>query len=97
MINEEKLQALLKKENREEELVSYIKYLIGEQGNANFKFKRVDFEQKHELNTKSLVLPFDEYAQHEENAMKTVANDIIQRVDYNLVVHHFSAPISIHQ
>lgn len=97
MINEEKLQALLKKENREEELVSYIKYLIGEQGNANFKFKRVDFEQKHELNTKSLVLPFDEYAQHEENAMKTVANDIIQRVDYNLVVHHFSDPISIHQ
>lgn len=40
-------------------------------------------------------MPFDEYALHEENAMKTVANDIIQRVDYNLVVHHFSDPVSI--
>ena len=97
MFQEEKLKALLAKGNNEAELVTYIKYLIGEQDNTNFKFNRQDFDQKHELHTKSLLLPFDEYALHEDNAMKTVANDIIQRVDYNLVVHHFSDPISIHQ
>ena len=40
-------------------------------------------------------MPFDEYAEQEENAMKTVANDIIQRVDYNTVVQNIDMPVSI--
>ena len=40
-------------------------------------------------------MPFDEYAIQEENAMKTVANDIIERVDYNTVVHNVYEPASI--
>ena len=95
MLQAMKIKEMLKNDKAENELVDYIKYLIGEQSNENFQFKREDFEQKHELNTKSLLLPFDEYALQEENAMKTVANDIIQRVDYNNVVHHFSDPISL--
>ena len=47
------------------------------------------------MNQKSLKLPFEEYAQQEENAMKTVANDIIERVDYNTVIQHSSDPASI--
>ena len=57
--------------------------------------RREDFSQKHELNKKTLKMPFDEYADQEENSMKTVANDIIQRVDYNTVVQHIDEPISI--
>ena len=40
------------------------------------------------MNVKTLKMPFEEYAIEEENAMKTVANDIIQRVDYNTVVQN---------
>ena len=40
-------------------------------------------------------MPFDEYASQEENSMKTVANDIIERYDYNTVVHHIDEPVSI--
>ena len=57
--------------------------------------RREDFSQKHELNKKTLKMPFDEYADQEENSMKTVANDIIQRVDYNTVVQNIAQPISI--
>ena len=79
----------------EENLTNYIKYLVGESDNAEFKLQREDFSQKHELNQKSLKLPFDEYAIQEENSMKTVANDIIERVDYNTVISHYSDPASI--
>ena len=40
-------------------------------------------------------MPFDEYVNQEENAMKTVANDIIERVDYGTVVQHVAEPASI--
>ena len=93
------LQAKLKNSNfhnfTEEKLTNYIKYLVGESSNSEFRLHRDDFSQKHELNQKSLKLPFDEYAIQEENAMKTVANDIIERVDYNTVVSHYSDPASI--
>ena len=38
----------------EEDLVEYVKYLVGEQKNVFFKFNRNDFSQKHELNKQSL-------------------------------------------
>lgn len=80
---------------QERQLVDYIKYLVGETRNHEFEFKREDFEQKHELNVKSLKMPFDEYAIQEENSMKTVANDIIERVDYSTIVQNIDEPISI--
>ena len=80
---------------QERDLADYIKYLIGETRNKDFAFKREDFSQKHELNKKSLKMPFDEYALQEENAMKTVANDIIERVDYNTVVMNCNGPASV--
>ena len=40
-------------------------------------------------------MAFDEYAKQENDSMKTVANDIIERVDYNTVVTHEAEPISI--
>ena len=43
----------------EKALTDYIKYLVGERQNAAFTLKREDFAQKHELNKKSLKLPFD--------------------------------------
>jgi len=95
-MQEYKIKEKVRANEAESELKDYIKYLIGEQKNKKFLLKREDFDQKHELNTKSLLLPFEEYAMQEENAMKTVANDIIQRVDYNLVVHSYSDPCSIH-
>jgi hypothetical protein len=68
---------------------------VGETQNEQFTLKREDFEQKHELNKKSLKLPFDQYATQEENSMKTVANDIIERVDYNMIVQHYAEPASL--
>lgn len=68
------------------DLVDYIKYLVGENKNKDFAFNREDFSQRHELGLKSLKMPFDEYASQEENSMKTIANDIIERVDYSTVV-----------
>ena len=79
----------------EHDLISYVRYLMGEQRNQDFKFSRDDFSQKHELGKKSLKMPFDEYVDQEENAMKTVANDIIERVDYGTVVQHVAEPASI--
>lgn len=76
-------------------MADYIKYLIGETRNKDFKLKREDFSQKHELNKKSLKMPFDEYAWQEENSMKTVANDIIERVDYQTVVMNCYGPASV--
>lgn len=80
---------------KELDLVDYIKYLIGEHQNKNFAFNREDFSQKHELGQKSLKMPFDEYASQEENSMKTIANDIIERVDYSTVVQHIDEPVAI--
>lgn len=80
---------------QEANLINYIKYLVGESNNGDFEFKREDFSQKHELNTQSLKTAFDEYARQENDSMKTVANDIIERVDYRTVVKHESEPISI--
>ena len=34
----------------EAKLTEYIKYLVGEQNNIGFEFKREDFSQRHELN-----------------------------------------------
>ena len=79
----------------EVDLVDYIKYLTGESKNKNFKFNRDNFSQRHEIGQKSLKMPFDEYADQEENTMKTVANDIIERVDYGTVVQHVYEPASI--
>ena len=76
-------------------MAGYIKYLMGETHNEAFTLRRGDFSQKHELGKKSLKMPFDEYAAQEENSMKTVANDIIERVDYNTVVQKVSEPVSI--
>ena len=60
------IEAKLKNSNlhnfTEEKLTNYIKYLVGESDNAEFKLHRDDFSQTHELNQKSLKLPFDEYA-----------------------------------
>lgn len=44
MLQEEKLKAMLANTNEEAELISYVKYLVGEQYNAAFKFKREDFD-----------------------------------------------------
>jgi hypothetical protein len=44
MLQEEKLKAMLANTNEEAELISYVKYLVGEQDNAAFKFKREDFD-----------------------------------------------------
>ena len=40
-------------------------------------------------------MPFDQYALQEENSMKTVANDIIERVDYSTVVMNCYGPASV--
>ena len=40
-------------------------------------------------------MAFDEYASQEENSMKTVANDIIERVDYSIVVQRIDEPASV--
>ena len=75
-----------KKPVAEAKLTEYIKYLVGEQNNKGFEFRREDFSQRHELNKQSLKKAFDEYATQERDSMKTVANDIIERVDYRQVV-----------
>ena len=40
-------------------------------------------------------MPFEEYALQEENSMKTVANDIIERVDYSTVLMNCNRPASV--
>lgn len=75
-------------------IVEYVKYLIDEQENTNFKLCRSDFAQAFELHSKSLVQPFDDYAQKEDNAMKLVANDLLERVEYNAVCQDKYKPIA---
>ena len=66
-------------------LTEYIKYLIGEQGNRKFTLKREDYNQEFELGQKSIDKDFNEYIQSSVNAISTIANDIIERVDYNTI------------
>lgn len=56
--------------------------------------QREDFKQTHELYTKSLALSFDEYAAKEDNTMKTIANDILERVEMNIVIKENTMPIA---
>ena len=66
-------------------LIEYIKYLIGEQGNRKFTLNKEDYSQQFELGQNSIDKDFNEYIQSSVNAMSTIANDIIERVDYNTV------------
>lgn len=92
----EKKISVVKREQAEKDkrILEYIKYLIGQQANNEFLLKREDFKQTRELHTKSLALRFDEYAAKEDNAMKTVANDILERVEMNIVIQECSMPIA---
>ena len=81
----------------EEALAKYVKYLMGESRNEFFQLRREDFSQRHELNKKSLRMPYEEYVREEENSMKTVANDIIERCDYNEVMKNYSKPMAASQ
>lgn len=40
------------------------------------------------------MLPFDEYAAKEDNAMKKVANDILEKVEMNVVIQEATMPIA---
>lgn len=73
-------------EVKDKRIIDYIKYLIGQQANNDFVLKRDEFRQTHELNNKSLALRFDEYAAKEDNTMKSVANDILEKVEMNIVI-----------
>ena len=79
---------------QEQGLAKYVKYLMGESLNEDFQLRREDFSQRHELNKKSLRMPYEEYVKEEENSMKTVANDIIERYDYNEVMKNYSKPVA---
>ena len=81
-------------EVKDRRILEYIKYLIGQQANKEFQLQREDFKQTHELHTKSLALHFDEYAAKEDNAMKTVANDILERIEMNVVIQENTMPIA---
>jgi len=76
------------------QLVEYVQYLMGAIADKEFNFNADDYSQKQELNTKSLLHTFNTYANQEENAMKTVANDIIERIDNKNISDRFSYPIS---
>lgn len=75
-----------RKVERESRLVEYIKYIIGETANNDFELRREEFKQTQELYTKSLALPFDQYAAKEDNSRKKVANDILERMEINVVI-----------
>ena len=93
---------------RDGQLIEYVKFLIGQLTDADrrhgrflarhasdWQIERSDFAQTHELHTRTLAkLPFDDYAEKEENAMKTVTNDILDKAEYNSVMQHSSDPIS---
>ena len=65
---------------KDKRIVDYIKYLIGQTANNDFTLRREEFKQTNDLHFKSLALPFDEYAAKEDDAMKKVANDILEKV-----------------
>ena len=72
--------------NKDKRIVEYIKYLIGQTTNNEFTIQREEFKQTNDLHTKSLALSFDEYAAKEDDAMKKVANDILEKVEMNVVI-----------
>ena len=80
--------------DKDKRIVEYVKYLIGQTANNEFVLRREEFSQAHELHTKSLQLSFDEYAAKEDNTMKTVANDILERVEMNVVIQENTMPIA---
>ncbi len=41
-----------------------------------------------------MALPFDEYAAKEDDAMKKVANDILEKVEMNIVINENTMPIA---
>ena len=65
----------------EVKLTEYIKYLVGEQSNTKFTLNRNDYSQHFELSQKSIDKDFGEYLKESVNAMSSIANDIIERVD----------------
>jgi len=81
-------------EERERAIVAYIKYLIGQTANNNFVLRRHEFAQTHLLHTKSLALPFDEYAAKEDGAMKKVANDILEKLEMSMVIQEHMMPVA---
>ena len=55
--------------------------------------RRADFAQTHELHQKTLAkLPFDEYAEKEDDAMRTVTNDILEKAAFNSVIRQHMDP-----
>ena len=75
-------------------ITEYIKYLIGQAANKDFTLRREEFRQTHELYTRSLALHFDDYAAKEDNTMKTVANDILEKMEMNVVIQENTMPIA---
>lgn len=84
-------EATIEKDGR---IVEYVKYLIGQTQNNDYVLNREEFKQTHELNTKSLSLNFDKYATKEDNAMKRVANDILEKLEMNIVMRENTMPIA---
>ena len=79
---------------KDKRIVDYIKYLIGQTANNDFTLKREEFKQTNDLHFKSLALSFDEYAAKEDDAMKKVANDILEKVEMNIVINENTMPIA---
>ena len=73
-------------------LTDYVKYLTGQKTE---RLNRAQFSDLGDFGSKSLDQPFQDYI-HEQGtgAMGTIANDIIQRVDYNTVQKEVCDPIS---
>ena len=86
----------LKEVNENELLLTeYVKFLIGQTRNEHFVIRKSDFAQTHELHQKTLAIcSFDEYANQDEDAMKVVANDILQKSQYNEIISQHCDPIS---
>ena len=94
-MKEKKISTIkLNRQEKDKQIVNYVKYLIGQQANKEFELNRDDFKYTHELNTKSLARSFDDYAAKEDNAMRTVANDILEKVEMNVVIKEHTMPIA---
>ena len=76
-------------------LTEYVKFLIGQTRNPHFAIRRSDFSQNYELHQKTLTeMTFDEYAKKEDDAMKSVTNDILQKSSFNDVIRQHQDPIA---
>lgn len=78
----------------EMKLLDYIKYLLGQHKNTKFTLDRKDYSQQFELGQKSIDKDVSDYIKETNNALSTVANDIIEIVDYNTVHQKVAEPIS---